>query len=56
MSTTAAGIGLAAEVVKDAMRIESRLNNYLVQDLRCRRRADCHRFTPRFAECQSLSH
>jgi hypothetical protein len=56
MATTAAGIVLAAEIVKDATGIGSPLNNYLVQDLRFRLRADGHRFKPRLPDCKSPSH
>jgi molybdopterin/thiamine biosynthesis adenylyltransferase len=55
MSTTAAGIVLAAEIVKDSTGIGTPLHNYLVQDLRFRLRADGHKFKPRLPQCRSCS-
>lgn len=56
MSTTAAGIVLAAEVVKDMSSIGTPMHNYLVHDLRFRPRLDAHKFKPRLPQCQSYFH
>ncbi|HEV8683417.1 MAG TPA: hypothetical protein VGS09_11700 [Actinomycetota bacterium] len=52
LATTAAGIGLAAEVVKDLTGVGQRLLNYFAHDLRYRPRADAQRFRPRRAGCR----
>lgn len=54
-ATTAAGIVLAAEVVKDSRQIGKPLHNYFLHDLRFRPRADGHRFKARLAVCQGCS-
>ncbi len=56
MSTTAAGIVLAAEVVKDLTGRGAPLHNYLVHDLRFRLRSDCQKYKPRNQHCQSGTH
>jgi hypothetical protein len=54
-ATTAAGIVLAAEVVKAGRQIGRPLNNYFTHDLRFRPRPDGHRFKPRHADCRGCS-
>ena len=51
MATTAAGIMLAAEVVKDVTGVGRPLGNFFDHDLRFRPRADRHRFKRRLADC-----
>jgi hypothetical protein len=56
MSTTAAGIVLAGEVVKDLTGHGVPLHNYLVHDLRFRIRSDCQKYKPRNQHCRSGTH
>lgn len=53
MATTAAGIVIAAEVVKELNGLGSQLKNYITQDLRFRPKATGHRFKPRVRGCRS---
>lgn len=50
-ATTAAGVVLAAELVKSLTGLGSRLNNFFAHDLRFRPRADRHVFKPRRTGC-----
>jgi molybdopterin/thiamine biosynthesis adenylyltransferase len=55
IATTAAGVALAAEVVKDVTGLGRPLSNYFEHDLRHRPRPDRHRFKPRRPGCQGCS-
>jgi hypothetical protein len=52
IATTAAGVVLAAEVVKQIAGVGQPLSNYFAHDLRFRPRADRHRFKPRLTGCR----
>jgi hypothetical protein len=52
LATTAAGIVVAAEVIKEAIGVGVELCNYFEHDLRFRPRTDRHRFKRRRLECR----
>lgn len=55
LGTTAAGIVLAAEVVKEMAGVGRTLSNYFTHDLRRMPRSDDHRFKCRLPECPACT-
>ncbi len=55
LATTAAGIVLAAEVIKDLNGLGQQLRNYLTHDLRFQLRENSQRFKPRIPNCQGCA-
>lgn len=55
-ATTAAGVAIAAEVVKEMLGVGEALENYFAHDLRHRPKSRMKRFRPRREECLSSYH